>query len=175
MQLDHLNAYHIGVDLAGNNQDASVQLPVPLLHLGQYRYTAKDYISIVNSYWYKEKCIFKPRTFMQVVIAKVRFNASLLIASQMARLPYGLKRIRRSREEAVYVLNYGKDNPFYGGNEHKSALYKNMLNNYKLYRFILEHECNDELERDVKRFISSRRIPVSNDNKARLIMLGIRV
>lgn len=147
-------------------------------HKGQVRYTAKEYIRVINSYHYNEMCVFKPKNYLQVCIDKSLFSI-LLYRATLNRNNQSCfaNNIRRTalHSERHYVLVFGKDNVFENKRFQHSLRRERELHNYDLTKFIKLHLSKDDLQSLLDHYLRTKPITtVSTYNQALIKMLGLR-
>lgn len=152
-------------------------------------YTFYDYIKVINSYRYKELCIFKPHGVIHYAIKAIKKEQWMMQKIDPILMWYKLREpnitkfpymemdsfpefTSKTPKHAKYILNHTQRHPFYVRNHQNEKQVTNAIYNYEVAQRIKTGN-EDKIRSLLRAYMFNGSVKLSTLNQSRLKLLGI--
>ena len=154
-------------------------------------YTFNEYIDVINSYRYKELCIFKPHGVVHYAMKAIHKHQlemhkvdpilmwHKLREPNFTKFPYAdtdsfSELSTKTPKHAKYIINHTQHHPFYERNHRNEKQVNNAIYNYEVAQRI--KTGNEESIKSLLRaYMFNADVKLSTLNQSRLKLLGIEI
>ena len=154
-------------------------------------YTFNEYIDVINSYRYKELCIFKPHGVIHYAMKAINKAHWMmqkgdpilmwhkLREPNFTKFPYAdtdsfSELSTKTPKHAKYIINHTQHHPFYERNHRNEKQVNNAIYNYEVAQRI--KTGNEESIKSLLRaYMFNADVKLSTLNQSRLKLLGIEI
>ena len=156
-------------------------------------YTFNEYIDVINSYWYKELCIFKPHGVVHYAMKAIHKHQMemqkmdpilmwhKLREPNVTKLPYAdMDSFSQYSVDdlhpvnAKYIINHTQRHPFYERNLQNKKQVDNAIYNYEVAQRIKTGD-EDKIKSLLRAYMFNGNVSLSTLNQSRLKLLGIEL
>ena len=154
-------------------------------------YTFNDFITLMNSYSYKELCIFKPYSVIHYAIKAVKEAQWMmhkvdpilmrykLCEPDFTKFPYAdidsfSEFSSKTPKHAKYIINHTQRHPFYERNYQNEKQVNNAIYNYEVAQRIKTGDENS-IKSLLRAYMFNADVKLSTLNQSRLKLLGIEI
>lgn len=154
-------------------------------------YTFNAYIDVINSYRYKELCIFKPHGVIHYAMKAIHKHQlemqkadpilmwHKLREPNVTKFPYMemdsfSEFTTKTPKHAKYILNHTQRHPFYERNQQNEKQVTNAIYNYEVAQRIKTGDENS-IKSLLRAYMFNGSVSLSTLNQSRLKLLGIEV
>ena len=154
-------------------------------------YTFNEYIDVINSYRYKELCIFKPLGVVHYAMQAIYKHQSTMHKSDPIIMWYKLREpnitkfpymemdsfpefTSKTPKHAKYIINHTQRHPFYERNCQNEKQVNNAIYNYEVAQRIKTGDENS-IKSLLRAYMFNGSVSLSTLNQSRLKLLGIEI
>lgn len=154
-------------------------------------YTFNAYIDVINSYWYKELCIFKPYGVVHYAMKAIHKHQlemqkadpilmwHKLREPNVTKFPYAdmdsfSEFTTKTPKQAKYIINHTQRHPFYERNYQNEKQVNNAIYNYEVAQRIKTGDENS-IKNLLRAYMFNGSVSLSTLNRSRLKLLGIEI
>ena len=154
-------------------------------------YTFNDFITLMNSYRYKELCIFKPHGVIHYAMEAINKAHWMMHKSDpilmwhklrepnFTKFPYAdmdsfSELSTKTPKHAKYIINHTQHHPFYERNHRNEKQVNNAIYNYEVAQRIKTGDENS-IKSLLRAYMFNGSVSLSTLNRSRLKLLGIEI
>jgi len=154
-------------------------------------YTFNAYIDVINSYRYKELCIFKPHGVVHYAMKAIHKHQwemqkvdpilmwHKLREPNFTKFPYAdmdsfSEFTTKTPKQAKYIINHTQHHPFYERNYQNEKQVNNAIYNYEVAQRIKTGDENS-IKSLLRAYMFNTSVKLSTLNRSRLKLLGIEI
>lgn len=157
------------------------------------KYTFNEFIDVINSYRYKELCIFKPHGVVHYVMQAINKHQNMMQKVDPILMWYKLREpnvtkfpyidadissfsefTSKTPKHAKYILNHTQHHPFYERNRQNEKQVDNAIYNYEVAQRIKTGD-EDKIKSLLRAYMLNGSVSLSTLNQSRLKLLGIEI